>query len=61
MIEVFLLVGWIDGYRSGGVVSQEFNSLAACETAKTLFIEMHSIQPKENRYASDSWVDCVKK
>lgn len=61
MIEAFLLVGWIDGYRSGGVVSQEFNSLAACEAAKTLFIEMHAIQPKENRYASDSWVDCVKK
>lgn len=61
MIEVFLLVGWIDGHRSGGVVGQEFNSLATCEAAKTLYIEMHDIQSKEDRYSDDSWVECVKK
>lgn len=61
MIEVFILIGWIDGYNSGGVVSQEFNSLATCEAAKTLLIDMHKMIPKEDRYASDSWVECVKK
>lgn len=61
MIEVFVLIGWIDGYRSGGLVSQEFNSLATCEAAKILFIDMHKMQPKEQRYAHSSWVECVKK
>ena len=61
MIEVFVLIGWIDGYRSGSVVSQEFNSLAACEVAKTLYIDMHKIKPEEERYPSNSWVECVKK
>ena len=61
MIEVFVLIGWIDGRNSGGVVSQEFNSLATCEAAKTLLIDMHKMLPKEDRYASDSWVGCVKK
>lgn len=61
MIEVFVLIGWIDGYRSGGVVGQEFNSLATCEAAKTVYVEMHNIQPKDNRRSGDSWVDCVKK
>jgi hypothetical protein len=61
MIEVFVLIGWIDGHRSGGVVSQEFNSLATCEAAKTLFVEMHDIQTKENRWTDSSWVECVKK
>lgn len=62
MIEVFVLIGWIDGYRSGGVVSQEFNSLAACEAVKTLFIDMHNTQPKEEpSYGHESWVECVKK
>ena len=61
MIEVFVLIGWIDGYRSGSVVGQEFNSLATCEAAKTMYIEMHKIKSADERYASDSWVDCVKK
>ena len=61
MIEVFLLVGWIDGHRSGGVVGQEFNSLATCEAANTLYIEMHNIQSKEDRYSDDRLVECVKK
>ena len=61
MIEVFLLVGWIDGYRGAGVVSQEFTSLATCEVAKTLFVEMHEIKAKEDRNRHDSWVECVKK
>jgi hypothetical protein len=61
MIEVFVLIGWIDGYRSGGVVGQEFNSLATCEAAKTVYVKMHNIQPKDNRWSGDSWVNCVKK
>lgn len=61
MIEVFVLIGWIDGYRSGGVVGQEFNSLAACEAAKALYVEMHEIKPANDRWDDDSWVDCVKK
>ncbi len=61
MIEVFVLIGWIDGYSSGGVVSQEFNSLAACEAAKTLYVEMHDIKAASDRWPDDSWVECVKK
>jgi len=61
MIEVFVLIGWIDGHRSGGVVAQEFNSLATCESAKALYVEMHSIKPASDRWADDSWVECVKK
>lgn len=62
MIEVFVLIGWIGGYKSGGVINQEFNSLASCEAAKTMFVEMHAIHPKNERaYSSDSWVECVKK
>jgi hypothetical protein len=62
MIEVFILIGWIDGHRSGGVVSQEFFSLATCEAAKTRYVERHNIQPKDDRWKVDgSWVECVKK
>lgn len=61
MIEVFVLIGWIDGYRSGGIVGQEFNSLATCEAAKARYVEMHNIKLADERYAGDSWVDCVKK
>lgn len=61
MIEVFVLIGWIDGHHAGDVVSQEFNSLATCEAAKTLFVERHKVLPNEDRYASDSWVECVTK
>ena len=61
MIEVFVLIGWIDGYRGAGVVNQEFNSLVTCEAAKTLLIEMHKMETKEERLKNDSWVECVKK
>ena len=64
MIEVFVLIGWISGSSAtwnGSVVSQEFNSLATCEAAKTMFVEMHEIEQKEERYKSSSWVECVKK
>jgi hypothetical protein len=60
MIEIFVLIGWIDGHRSGGVVGQEFFSLATCEAAKAKYIEMHDIS--ESRWNNDdSWVECVKK
>ena len=61
MIEVFVLIGWIDGYNAGGVIGQEFNSLETCEAAKTLYIQNHEL---EEGWASDysgSWVECVKK
>jgi hypothetical protein len=61
MLEVFVLIGWIDGHRSGGVVAQEFFSLQTCEAAKSLYIEMHSVKGKEDRWSDDSWVECVKK
>jgi hypothetical protein len=62
MIEVFVLIGWIHGYSSsGGVVNQEFNSFASCEAAKTLYVEMHEIDSKEDRSRFHSWVECVKK
>lgn len=61
MIEIFVLIGWIDGHRSGGVVGQEFFSLATCEAAKAKYIQMHNIQEEDNRWPADSWVDCVKK
>lgn len=62
MIEVFVLIGWIDGFRSGGVVSQEFNSLATCEAAKTMFVKMHEININDRyRDPTDNWVECVMK
>jgi hypothetical protein len=62
VIEVFVLIGWIYGHNAGGVINQEFNSIATCEAAKTLVVEMHGIQDKENRWTYESsWVDCVKK
>jgi hypothetical protein len=61
MIEVFVLIGWVNGFNNGGIVIHEFNSLATCEAAKTLFIEKHKMKPKEERYSNDSWVECVKK
>lgn len=61
MIEVFVLIGWIDGFKSGGVVGQEFISLATCEAAKSQYVEMHNIKENADRWADDSWVECVKK
>jgi hypothetical protein len=64
MLTVFILIGWIDGNNSGGVLSQEFSSLERCEVAKTLFIQKNQIKvntPIEDRYSDDSWVECVKK
>lgn len=61
MLAVFLLIGWIDGDQSGGVVNIEFNSLESCERVKAMYQEMHKISKKEDRYSFDSWVECVKK
>lgn len=61
MIEVFVLIGWIDGTYAGSVVAQEFLSIETCEAAKTMYIQMHNIQPAEDRWPDSSWVDCVKK
>lgn len=61
MIEVFVLIGWIDGHRSGGIVGQEFNSLETCEAAKAMYVQMHEIPDVKDRWYSSSWVDCVKK
>ena len=62
MIEVFVLIGWLDGTSSGGVVSQEFNSLATCEAAKTLYVQRRGIPTSpDERWPTDSWVECVKK
>ena len=56
MIEVFVLIGWIDGHNAGGVVNQEFLSIETCEAAKTMYEKMHDIGDFR-----DSWVECVKK
>lgn len=60
MIEIFVLIGWIDGHNSGGVVNQEFLSIETCEAAKAKYVQMHEIDVTD-RYPSDSWVECVKK
>lgn len=60
MIEIFVLIGWIDGHNSGGVVSQEFFSLETCQAAKAKYVQMREIDVTD-RYPSDSWVECVKK
>lgn len=63
MIEVFVLIGWIDGVKAGGVISQEFNSLETCEAAKAKYVQMHELDNDSwggGRYAG-SWVECVKK
>jgi hypothetical protein len=63
MIEIFVLIGWIDGFKAGGVVSQEFFSLDTCEAAKAKYVEMHELEPNGwggGRF-SGSWVECVKK
>lgn len=63
MIEVFVLIGWIDGIKAGGVVSQDFNSLDTCEAAKAKYIQMHDLDDDSwgsGRFEG-SWVDCVKK
>lgn len=60
MIEIFVLIGWIDGPNSGGVVNQEFLSIETCEAAKAKYVQMHEIS--ESRWDNDeSWVECVKK
>jgi hypothetical protein len=61
MIEVFLLVGWVDGFKSGGVVNIEFASEAACIEAKDLFQTRHDMKSVAERYDDDDWVECVKK
>ena len=60
MIEVFVLIGWIDGIKAGGVIGQEFNSLERCEAAKTLYIQNLELEAGWGRFAG-SWVECVKK
>lgn len=60
-VAVFLLIGWIDGVQSGGVVNIEFTTEKACMETKALFQERHSIKRPEDRWAEDSWVECVKK
>ncbi len=60
MIEIFVLIGWIDGHNTGSVVNQEFLSIETCEAAKLKYVEMHDIS--ESRWNNDdSWVECVKK
>jgi hypothetical protein len=61
MIEIFLLIGWIDGNRAGGVIAQEFNSLETCKAAKTLYIQNHELAADSTGRYSGSWVECVKK
>lgn len=62
MIEIFVLIGWIDGHYAGAVVGQEFFSLATCEAAKAKYVQMNVIKDSsEERYYDDSWVECVKK
>ena len=62
MIEVFVLIGWIDGANgAGGIISREFNSLETCQAAKTLYIENHDIMAGWSSRYSGSWVECVKK
>lgn len=61
MIEVFVLIGWVDGYNAGGVISQEFNSLETCEAAKTLYIKNFGLEEGLIDRFAGSWVECVKK
>lgn len=64
MIEVFVLIGWIDGIsgHSGGAIGQEFNSLETCQAAKTLYIQKNKLEDdsRRGRFIA-SWVECVKK
>lgn len=63
MIEAFILIGWIDGVKAGGVIGQEFNSLETCEAAKEKYVQMHDLDDDSwtaGRFAR-SWVECVKK
>ncbi len=60
MIEVFVLIGWVDGHNAGGAINQEFLSIETCKFAKTMYEKMHDIG--EFRWGKDdSWVECVKK
>lgn len=61
MIEVFVLIGWIQGVKAGGVIGQEFNSLDTCEAAKALYIQNHEIGDGWSISYEGSWVECVKK
>ncbi len=63
MIEIFVLIGWIDAFKAGGVVNIEFTSESACLEAKELFEQRHSMKSIEDRdvFNDDDWVECVKK
>lgn len=63
MIEAFILIGWIDGIRAGGVISQEFSGLDTCEAAKAKYVQMHDLADTGwgNSRFEGSWVACVKK
>ena len=57
----FILIGWIDGSYSGGVVNIEFETKESCLVAKSLFEERHDMSLVEDRFNDDSWVECVSK
>lgn len=64
MLTTYILIGWINGYSAGGILSQEFSSLETCEVAKTLYIQKNEIDVTatvDDRSRYDSWVECVKK
>lgn len=62
MIEIFVLIGWIDGVKAGGVVNQEFFTLETCEAAKSIYIQKLELDDDSwgSRFVG-SWVECVKK
>jgi hypothetical protein len=57
-MEVWVLIVWLGSYRHGAVVTQEFNTKATCEAAKTLVIEIDS---HRTDYEENRWALCVKK
>jgi len=63
MIEIFVLIGWIDGHRNGGVIGQEFNSLETCNAAKAIYVENLDLENDgwSKSVFSGSWMECVRK
>lgn len=62
LFATYILIGWLNGYRSGGVIEIEFSSKETCEIAKSAYVKNHGMLLDDDRWVSNSsWVDCVEK
>lgn len=61
MIEIFVLIGWFDGFRAGGIINQEFFTKDTCEAAKALIMEKYRADDVWYVTEDDTWLECVKK